>query len=307
MLRRALPLILPALLFALPTLAQDEDLAPLTPAPKAKAKPKPKPKAKPAKPAPEEDLAPLTPASTRATELAVKVSGDVQGAKLFIDGKEIGVLPQGPQEVSAGEHTVAVKRPGFAAFSKKVQAAKGKTVEVTAALVASAAVLSVSSDAPNAQVLINGKMVGNAPIEELELPAGTVSVLVRKEGYVDWKQDLVLRAGKDYPLSARLQAAASAAVAVAPGGDRPEATHLAPEDAVSSGPLSTETSVESSPPVVTRWYFWVGVVAVAGAIAAGTAIGVSQANAAANKPLTAVDICGEPCPCLNCAAGVLKF
>lgn len=310
MIRRALVMVLPALLIAGPANAQDDDLVPLTPIapkPKPKAKPKPKPKPKPVKPvkAPtavqDDDLVPLTPMKT---EVLVKLAVEVPGAKLLIDGKEVGTLPQPPQEVSAGEHTVTVKRPGFAPFTKKVTVGTGKTAEVSAELKATMAVLSITSEPSGAQLYVAGKPVGTSPVQDLEVPPGFVTVTAKKEGHTDAKTELVAKAGRDHPVSLKLGSAAVAArPSEQPVSDRPEATNLAP-DQTASRSLGSELAVTTGPPIVTRWYFWVGVVAVAGAIVAGTAIGVSQANA--NRRLTAEEICGEPCVCINCS-GALKF
>ena len=253
----------------------------------------------------DDDLVPLTPAGGK-TELLVKLAGEVTGAKLFIDNKEVGTLPQGAQAVSAGEHTVVVKRPGFTAFSKKVTVAQGKTVEVSAELKASLAVLNITSEPLGAQVSAGGKSLCTTPLEGVEVPAGFVTLAFKKEGYTEAKTDLVVKAGKDHPVSMKLSAVASAPIASRPAvvDDRPTAaTNLTPDETVTS-PVTAETEVKPAP-IVTRWYFWVGVIAVAGAIAAGTAIGVSQANT--TKPLTQQEICGGPCDaCLNCAAA-FKF
>lgn len=308
MFRRALAVTLSVLIASTPAFAQDDDLAPLTPAPsKARPKPKPKPKPKPApsKPAPtassDDDLAPLVPSGAK-TELLVKVAGDITGAKLFIDNKEIGTLPLPAHPVSAGDHAVLVKRPGFAPFSKKVTVGQGKTVEVAADLKATLAVLNVASEPSGAQVWSGGKALGVTPLEGVEVPPGFTTLVLKKEGFAEGKTDLIAKAGKDHAVSLKL---ASTAVASRPAvDDRPAATTLTPEDSVASSPVTAETQVQPQP-IVTRWYFWVGVVAVAGAIAAGTAIGVSQANT--TRPLTQQEICGGPCDaCINCSAA-FKF
>lgn len=311
MFRRALAVTLSVLIASTPAFAQDDDLAPLTPAPKAKPKPRPKPKPKPApvKPAPtasgDDDLAPLVPSGAK-TELLVKLAGDVTGARLFIDNKEVGTLPLPAQAVAAGEHAVLVKRPGFAPFTRNVKVAQGKTVEVAAELKATLAVLNITSEPSGAQAWSGGKSLGLTPLEDVEVPAGFVTVVLKKEGYAEGKAELVAKAGKDHPVSLKLVSTAPAAVASrpAPVEDRPAATTLTPEESLSASPVTAETQVQPQP-IVTRWYFWVGVVAVAGAIAAGTAIGVTQANT--TRPLTGTEICGRECDaCINCS-GVIKF
>lgn len=305
MLRKALTLILPLALAAMPAHAQDdEDLAPLMPVPKTKTKTKAKPRPRP-KPKPkmvEEDIAPLVPSGSG--ELIVKIVGDVQGARLLVDGRELGTLPMAAIPAAPGDHLVEVRRAGYAPFSKKVTIGAGKPTEVSAALAARSAVLTVRADVSGAQVLLNGKLAGSVPLEEFEATPGPLTVTVKKEGYEVWTQTLSTKAGKDYPLSAQLVPTGPAAVASSTS-DRPVETSLTP-DSPSSSLMSTSATVEEPTPVYKRWYFWAGLAVVAGAVAAGTAIGVSSANAPA-KPLTANEICGGPCDaCINCSAA-LKF
>src|SRR4051812_30870063 len=123
--RRLLAVALVVSLMPLSAFAQDDDLlAPLTDeSPKKGAKKKKAPPAKkqPAakntdkKPAQDDMLESLV---NTKTELAVKVPSNVHGAKLFIDGKEIGPVA-GAVEAPPGEHTVVVKRVGYADFTKK--------------------------------------------------------------------------------------------------------------------------------------------------------------------------------------------
>ena len=266
-----------AFLVASPVLAQDDDmLTPLGPS-KKKAKPKPKPKPRPAviKPATpvavDDELAPLTPARG---ELVLKLAAGLttRRARVTIDDKEVGVLPIAAQTLSAGEHMVAVRAPGHATWTKKVTIAAAKPTDVTVGLEPNAAIVSVSTDTIGAQVLINGKLVGSAPIDELEVPPGNTTIAVRKEGYRDATQTVKLVAGKEYPISVKLGAPTATSVIVATPTDRPENPNLIPPPTDS---IPAEVAYEESPPVYKRWYVWAGVAAVVAAVAIGTAVGVS--------------------------------
>lgn len=269
-------LVLPlALLFALPAFAQDDDdLAPLTPkkkppavAPKPKPKPAPKPAPKPvAKPAPDDDD--LTPIAALKGDVTVKVPAGLTNAVLNIDGKDVGPLPAGPQPLTAGEHTIKVHRVGYADFVKKVNVVGGKPIDLDAKLAPLSAVVSVTSDVPDAQVFINGRLIGTAPITEYEAPPGTVELSVRKDGFKDDKQRLTLVAGKDYPVSVRFNPGTTTVVAAAV--DRPVEPRLTPDDTVN--PVSGGVTTTADAPITSKWYFWAGVAAV---VAAGVGITVA--------------------------------
>jgi hypothetical protein len=275
---------------ALPALAQEDDLAPLAPigkpkpkapSPLVRAKPKPPGGARPAPvkpkaPVDDDDLAPL---SVPKGELVVKVAPPtVSGAVVLVDGKEVGSAPS-TQSVAAGEHTVTVKRPGFANFVKKVAVAVGKSVEVDAKMTAVSAVLTISSDVPEAQVFINNRLIGTTPIVEREWPPGTYDLTVRKEGFKEDKQSATLVAGRDSPISVKFKPVATAVATVRVPSDRPIDTSLTPT-AYAEEPVSVVAAAPVDTPVYQRWYFWVGVAAV---VAAGVGIGVAV-NQAGAKP-----------------------
>jgi hypothetical protein len=303
---RSSVVLLAALLLSTAAYAQDDDdLAPLAPMGKGKPKPKPKPKPAPAKPpAPkpgkppvaDDDLAPIAPIMAKG-ELSVKVASSLAGSVLSIDGKEIGALPLPPLSVASGEHTVAVKRPGYAAFVKKVMIPGGKTVDVEAKLTAVSAVLSVTSDVPGAQVLLNGRPIGTVPLTDVEVPPGPAEIAVIKEGFKEESQKINFAVGKEYPIVVKFNAVAS----VIPT-DRPVDSKLTP-NVVGGNPV-TGVAVAPSEPITSKWYFWAGIAAGAVAIAVGVSVGVAASQP---KPLTEKDICGpegcDGCIGLTCAAG----
>ena len=175
---RLLTIALAGALFSAPAWAQDDDdLAPLTPRKKVDGKPKPKPKVAPRpmvkpKPAPvtttppitpaDDDLAPLAPVKA---DLVIKLAASslARHAKVTIDDREVGTLPLPPQSINTGEHTVVVRAPGFAPFTRKVTIVGTRANELSVALEATAALLSVTADVPGSEVLINGRSVGTAP------------------------------------------------------------------------------------------------------------------------------------------------
>ena len=304
MMLRSSVVLLAALALSSTAFAQDdEDLAPLSPLSKPKPKPKPKlrpapAKPKPVKPAPvaDDDLAPIGIIAAKG-DLLVKVASSLAGSILSIDGKEVGALPLPAQNIPSGEHTVSVKRPGYAAFVKKVQIPGGKSVEVEAKLTAVAALLSVTSDVAGAQVLLNGRSIGIAPLNEVEVPPGPAEIAVIKEGFREESQKINFVAGKEYPISVKFNAPVVAA------SDRPVETKLTPH--VGNTPSVTGVALgPTAEPITSKWYFWAGIVAGAALVAGGVALGVNAAQPAYNPEKS---ICGpggcDACLGFTCAAG----
>ncbi len=287
----------------------DDDLAPLVPTkgkPAAKPKPKPKPKPAPAKPPPgkttrpggdDEDLAPLV--ATR-TEVWVRPPAGMTGAVLFIDGKEVGPLPLPAQAVAPGEHQLMVKRKAYAVFVKKVTVAVGKTLEVQAAMQPVTALLTVRSDVPDAEVFVNGRLIGTVPIVDHEVPTSTIELEVRKDGFKEEKQRLAVVAGREYPVTVKMKGGSTTTLVAAT--DTPVDTTLVPSATSTDTDATTVTTSAGATPIYGRWYFWAGVAAV---VAAGVGIGVA-AGSGPPPPLREPEVCldGRCDKCINftCAA-----
>lgn len=277
--KRALPwLVLTSLVVAFSSFAQDDDdLAPVMKKPKPPvAKPKPKPAPKPAPKAKIDDDDLVAPVAAKG-DLLIKLPQKLENAVVWVDGRELGPFPVAAQSLTAGEHTLKVRRVGFADFTKKVVVPAGKSIEVEAKLVATHAVISVASDIPDAQVFLNGKPVGVVPLKDLEVGPGAVEIVVRKEGYKEDKRSMTLVAGKDSVVSVKLAPTAAATTTLVATNDRPVETKLTPDEGIAPIDTGVTKPVEDAP-IYGRWYFWAGIAAVAvgAAVATGVAVNNSQ-------------------------------
>ena len=305
------------LLSAPPALAQDDDdlLAPLTPAEESTGKAKKGKKTKPRPPkkstrsrgkpapvaesAPEEDLlAPLV-----QTGVRVQLGGALRGARLFVDGKDMGPVLGAVVEVEPGEHALLVRRPGYREFSRRLTLNKGEVQDVNVVLEAVSGIVAVKVDVPGAVIFINGEDKGPAPVEGLLLPPGNHDIEARLQGFRTETSRISVRAGKDYTVSLNLRPETESGVAQA--GD-PRAPVLTPSQGPEVSPAFTprpEVVASSAPTVFQRWYFWAGVGAVATAAVVGTVVATQPAAG-----LSPDQVCGGPCDAvINPPAGAIRF
>ncbi len=262
--------VLVALTVASTGWAQDDDdvvALPVPGKPKPAAKPKPAPKPAAPKPAPAkpiiEDDPEIAPLPTGPGSLTLKLAATVPDATWSLDNKDQGPVTTKAVTLEPGEHVVVVKRAGYANFVKKVTVLSGKNVELAVALQATYALVSVSSNVPEAGVYVDGRFMGVTPLKELELNPGTTEISVRKEGYKEDRQTLNLVAGRSYPLSVRF--VPGEAKTLTASSDAPKAVGLTPD---STSATLVETPHVSDTPVTSRWYFWA-------AIGAGVAVAVA--------------------------------
>ncbi|MGA9523786.1 MAG: PEGA domain-containing protein [Myxococcaceae bacterium] len=214
-------------------------------------------------------VAPLVPSKT---ELVVKVVGP-EDAEVLLDGEQVHA--DTPLEVDPGEHTLVVRRPGFAEYTRKIRAKPEKTTEVSAALEALAGVLAVSADVPGGRVFLDGKHLGEAPVTGLIVPPGVHEVKILREGFEDYTSRIAVRAGRDYTVTGTLRPLEGATrTLTAVNGDRPEQTDLVPRFSLNDGSADLPLEPDPAPvveavPLHQRWYVWAGAGAV---VAAGASV-----------------------------------
>jgi hypothetical protein len=132
----------------------------------------------------------------------IKVVSAVPEADVFIDGAAIGKVPQ-EKDLSAGEHFVVVKLPGYKTFEQKVKIETGKTLTVSAEPKA-VGKLRILSSPPGGSVLINGMPSGTTPLELEEVEVGTTVIRVEAPGRIAFERTLEIQGGKTEVLSADL-------------------------------------------------------------------------------------------------------
>ncbi|QDE92329.1 PEGA domain-containing protein [Myxococcus xanthus] len=303
-------------------LAQDDFLAPLTAPSKPKTgKPKvvkKKPAKKPArakapakgnkKPAAEDDLllAPLTPVKT---EVLVRMTGNVRGAKLFVDGKEFGVLSSAavPVEVRPGEHHLVVRRQGYADFTRRIDVKPGTQAEVLVSMDATMGFATLTADVADAVVMVDGQQVGAVPQANVLLRPGSREIEFRAPGFKPDVHNITVFAGRTYEVTGNLRPLLDTSVATADVPKSPvlePSSKLDPDDETAPGlsfagdPETPE--VEGSKPWYGRWYVWAGIGAV---VAAGTVGAVMATQGGGANPLSPTDVCG-PAGCDAVLGGI---
>ncbi len=286
-LRRFALAALVASVLAPPAVAQLDDdlLVPLAPSEgKGKVRRKAKPKTSP-KPVQADDLiAPLS----APTELVVTVGESVRGARLFVDERDLGLITGQAVLVTPGDHKISIRRLGYADLSIKVKFDKGERQELDVELEPVSGVLTIQANVPAADVVVDGRPMGKAPIRELLLTPGTHEVRVAKQGYLTDVAKLSIRAGKDYTLNSLLKPGTDPVVP-----DRPELAKLTPGTNVVPNPgmgtAAGGAAVAGATPWFAQWYVWAGAAALVAAAAGGTYVAIQP------KPLLPDTVCGGKC------------
>jgi hypothetical protein len=145
----------------------------------------------------------LMPAASGAVG-TLKIVSPVPEAVVFIDGENVGQVPQS-REVSAGEHFVVVQQKGYKTFEQKLRIEPGQTITITAELKAAGS-LQVLSNPAGAQVYINGELFGPTPLRKDDLDVGEHVVKVQYPDYYDFEKRVTIAGGEREIVSATLEA-----------------------------------------------------------------------------------------------------
>ena len=159
----------------------------------------------------------VTPAWAKAAKkVPLTVEGSMVGAKVLVDGKEVGKTPLKKKEIAVGAHTITVKKLGYLDFTEKIQATAGKPISVFADMLPFAGVLRVSANVAKATVSVDGKQVGKAPLE-YEVKLGQHTITVSAPGYSTYTQTVSADPGSEYQVKANLNKGNGGGAVAGPG------------------------------------------------------------------------------------------
>lgn len=169
-------------------------------------------------------------AKVQAQVATLEIQCNVSGARVLLDGKMVGTTPLTPRRVNAGATKIEVFKDGHTPASMTVKLEGNKTRKLDFELIQATptGLLVVKSNAPGATVTVDQRDLGVAPTQT-ELASGEHSVQVQHPDYEPYETTVVVKVGASTTIDATL---------------------------------------EESPAVYERWWFWT----IAGAIVAGGAV-----------------------------------
>lgn len=140
----------------------------------------------------------------------IRVLSNVAGAKVFLDGTEMGAVPIDIKDVKTGEHVLEVKAPGYQNREERITVNAGQSTILKLDLNAEAGkgetgTLKVVSPVPDADVYIDGAAIGKVP-QEKAVSRGEHFVVVKLAGFKTFEQKVRIEPGQTLTVSAELKA-----------------------------------------------------------------------------------------------------
>jgi uncharacterized caspase-like protein len=128
-------------------------------------------------------------------------------ATIWIDDRRQGAAPLELKDLTPGIISVKAEKKGYEARTEKVRIRQGRLADVKLLLdkIVNTGSMRVTSDPDGAKWYLNGVYTGTTPDTLKNLDAGSYAVSLKKEGFNDWQQTFVVRAGREAAAHAELQ------------------------------------------------------------------------------------------------------
>ncbi|MBC8552844.1 MAG: PEGA domain-containing protein, partial [Candidatus Brocadiales bacterium] len=136
---------------------------------------------------------------------SLNVNSQPTNATIIIDGNEVGNTPTNVSDLKPGKYLVEVKMDRYKNWSESVEINAGKANHITAMLQQLVGSVNIKSEPSKAIVIVDGKEVGNTPVDVGDLMPGTHLVEINMEDYETWSKNVEIVIGKNVDLTAMLQ------------------------------------------------------------------------------------------------------
>lgn len=240
------------------------------------------------------------------------------GARVLLDGRDVGVTPIRLTDVPVGSHRYEISRDGYEGLTGEFNLVDGGNPLITHTLESSEGKWAVISRPKGAEVYIDGELVGETPLELTGIPSEPHTVTLVKEGYAIMVRSVDTTGGLRGEVDATLNQEGTKVTVKTGAGEGevvvngiPAGSGRATKLIMARGdylmqveapgqptitstvevPLAgavifkadyDEQALIEVPPLYRRWWFWAAV--GGGAVGAGAAVGITAAALQPDPP-----------------------
>lgn len=125
-------------------------------------------------------------------------SADIPGARVRIDGVDIGQTPLMDVEVEPGEHQLSISKDRYLDYGETISI-EGRSVEqsYSANLEPAWATVSLTTSPSGADVLVDGELIGSTPMSA-EIIQGQRDFVLKLAAHKAWQEEFDVLAGQDF-------------------------------------------------------------------------------------------------------------
>lgn len=145
--------------------------------------------------------------SENSVDSSVSIHSNIQGAQIFINGKQVGKSPLTLDDLDEGTILVQLQKNGFLPVEKKVLIRKSRGIDLNFLMKQiPMAHLSVKSFPAQAEWYLDGVLIGETPDKIDRIKPGKHQVKLLKSGYQPWQKEVNLSVGSIKKMNVTLEA-----------------------------------------------------------------------------------------------------
>lgn len=123
---------------------------------------------------------------SKPSEVKLIIGSDPSDADVYIDDKYYGKTPLKVEKLSPGTYNVKIKKESFKTVQQKVECPVVGYAEHFSVLSQNYALLNLESTVSGADVFIGDSLLGKVPLENVHIPLGRHTILVKSKDFQDW-------------------------------------------------------------------------------------------------------------------------
>ncbi|MGN1079593.1 MAG: PEGA domain-containing protein [Alphaproteobacteria bacterium] len=141
--------------------------------------------------------------SDAAKGVLIVETDPIDGAAVYVDGDRYGQTPMTLYgSLSAGRHSLRIDHPRYQTIIENIVTVPGKTVRVKKTLLPAFAAISVTTEPVNADVYLDGRPIGTAPLTYDRIPVEEeVTISLRHEEMERMSVPVTLKKGETRPMN----------------------------------------------------------------------------------------------------------
>lgn len=134
---------------------------------------------------------------------SLSITSSPPGAEVHIDGKLMGVTPIVCGDFHPGKHILLVRLEGYLEYSDTLTFDSARVFVRDIQLI-KPGTLTVTSDPPEADVIVNGSNIGKTPIAGFRMKPGIILLRVTKVHHMPFEQSVVIQQDKEANIAVQL-------------------------------------------------------------------------------------------------------
>ncbi|MCX6601852.1 MAG: PEGA domain-containing protein [bacterium] len=134
----------------------------------------------------------------------LRIASVPPGAQVYLDGAPKGITPLDSIAVNPGQKSLRLELPQHYAYLQTLYVGSDTTIALTCSLQHHKGRLRLASIPPDAEVFINGRLLGRTPIDD-SLATDTYKARLRKPGYSDHLLEVPIVVDRDFEMNLLLE------------------------------------------------------------------------------------------------------